>query len=183
VSAGLLGTSSIRPGSDVHFSKTTAELTRVQELFSIGGVRTALKTSVGGQYTADILPPSEKFFLGGTRFGRGFYSGQVTGDRAIGATVELQFNTNLSDLPLLDASYRLPAQFYGFWDYGHSFNIPQSGDVDHTIQSLGLGVRSDLTNWLFLELEGVRRLTTRPQGAGVKPEDSYAFFTRLTLHY
>jgi hemolysin activation/secretion protein len=183
VSAGLLGTSSIRPGSDAHFAKTTGELTRVQELFSIGGVRTALKTSVGGQYTKDILPPSEKFFLGGTRFGRGFYSGQVTGDRAIGTSVEMQFNTSLSELPLLDAAYRLPAQFYGFWDYGHSFNIPRSGDPDHTIQSLGLGVRSDLTNWLFLELEGVRRLTTRPQGAAVTPEDAYAFFTRLTLHY
>jgi hemolysin activation/secretion protein len=183
VSAGFLGTSSIRPGSDAHFAKTTGELTRVQELFSIGGVRTALKTSAGGQYTTSILPPSEKFFLGGTRFGRGFYSGQVTGDRAIGTSLELQFNTNLSDLPLLDAAYRLPAQFYGFWDYGHSFNIPGSGDVDHTVQSLGLGVRSDVTNWLFLELEGVRRLTTRPQGAAVTPEDSYAFFTRLTLHY
>jgi hemolysin activation/secretion protein len=182
-SAGFLGTSSIRVGSDAHFLKAVGEVTRVQELFSIGRVRTALKTSVGGQYTNDILPPSEKFFLGGNRFGRGFYNGQVTGDRAIGSSVELQFNTVFSDVPLLHPDNRLPVQFYGFWDYGHSYNIPRSGDPDRTIQSVGLGARSDLTRWLFLELEGVRRLTTRPQGAAVAPENDYAFFTRLTLHY
>jgi hypothetical protein len=29
----------------------------------------------------------------------------------------------------------------------------------------------------------VRRRTTRPQGAAVSPENDYAVFTRLTLHY
>lgn len=183
VSHGFLGTSSTRPGNEVHFSKTAGDLTRVQELFTIGTVRTALKSSIGGQYTPDILPPSEKYFLGGTRFGRGFYNGQVTGDRAIGASLELQVNTVFSDVPLLNPAYRLPMQFYGFWDYGHSYNTPLSGDPDRMVKSIGLGVRSDLTPWLFLELEGVNRLTTRPQGADVTPEDSYAFFTRVTLHY
>ncbi|MGE3943569.1 MAG: ShlB/FhaC/HecB family hemolysin secretion/activation protein [Alphaproteobacteria bacterium] len=183
LSNGFLGTSSIRLGSDAHFLKTNGEITRVQDLFSIGNVQTALKTSVGGQYTTEILPPSEKFFLGGTRFGRGFYYGQVTGDRAIGSSVELQFNTRFSDLPLVNPDYQLPVQFYGFWDYGRGFNVPKSGDPDFTVQSLGVGARSDLTRWLFLELEGVRRLTTRPQGAAVAPENDYAFFTRLTLHY
>lgn len=183
VSSGLAGTSSIRIGSDAHFLKESAEITRVQDLFSIGKVNTALKTSIGGQYTTDVLPPSEKFFLGGTRFGRGFYYGQVTGDRAIGSSVELQFNTQFSDLPLVNSDYQVPLQFYSFWDYGHSYNVPKSGDPDRTIQSLGLGVRSDLTRWIFVELEGVRRLTTHPQGAAVSPENDYAVFTRLTLHY
>ena len=183
MSSGLAGTSSIRIGSDAHFLKESAEITRVQDLFSIGKVNTALKTSIGGQYTTDVLPPSEKFFLGGTRFGRGFYYGQVTGDRAIGSSLELQFNTQFSDLPLVNSDYQVPLQFYSFWDYGHSYNVPKSGDPDRTIQSLGLGVRSDLTRWLFVELEGVRRLTTHPQGAAVSPENDYAVFTRLTLHY
>ena len=95
----------------------------MQDLFSIGKVNTALKTSIGGQYTTDVLPPSEKFFLGGTRFGRGFYYGQVTGDRAIGSSVELQFNTQFSDLPLVNSDYQVPLQFYSFWDYGHSYNV------------------------------------------------------------
>jgi hemolysin activation/secretion protein len=182
-SNGFLGTSTTRPGNDVHFTKTGGDFTRLQNLFTIGKVRTALKSSIGGQYTNDILPPSEKYFLGGTRFGRGFYNGQVTGDRALGASLELQLNTIFSEVPLLNPAYQLPAQFYGFWDYGHSFNISQSGDPNRKIESIGVGFRSDLTPWLFLELEGVRRLTTRPQGPDVQPEDTYAFFTRVTLHY
>src|SRR5262249_33700799 len=131
----------------------------------------------------NILPPSEKFFLGGTRFGRGFFNGEVTGDRAIGATVELQANTTFSDIPLPHLTAPLPVQFYSFWDYGRGFNVAPATDIVHTLQSVGLGLRSDLTPWLFLETEGVRRLTTHPQGAAVRKEGDYAFFTRVTLHY
>ncbi len=71
-SHGFLGLDSTRPLSDVHFYKVSGDFTRVQDLVTIGTVRTALKSSIGGQYTQDILPPSEKYFLGGTRFGRAF---------------------------------------------------------------------------------------------------------------
>jgi hemolysin activation/secretion protein len=182
VSHGFLGRSDVRPGNDVHFVKVGGDLTRVQELFTVGTVRTALKSSLGGQYSQDILPPSEKYFLGGTRFGRGFFNGEVTGDRAIGASIELQANTVFTEVPLLNPAYRLPVQFYGFWDYGHGFNIPRSNEPDKQLRSLGLGFRSDLTPWLFLEAEGVHRLTTNPQ-SGPQKEADYAFFTRVTLHY
>jgi hypothetical protein len=85
-------------------------------------------------------------------------------------------------VPMLNPAYRLPMQFYGFWDYGRGFNLAPS-DIDRTIQSVGVGFRSDLTPWLFLEAEGVHRLTTHPQGAAVTKEADYAFFTRVTLHY
>ena len=51
------------------------------------------------------------------------------------------------------------------------------------MQSLGIGVRSDVTPWLFTELEGLHRLTTHPQGAATAAEASYAFFARVTMHY
>ncbi len=182
VSHGFLGLSSTRPLNDVHFYKVSGDLTRVQDLVTIGTVRTALKSSIGGQYSRDILPPSEKYFLGGTRFGRGFFNGEVTGDRALGASFELQANTTFTELPLLNPTYQLPAQFYGFWDFGRGYNLAPS-DIDHTIQSVGLGFRSDLTRWLFLETEGVHRLTTHPQGKSVATEAGYAFFARVTAHY
>jgi hemolysin activation/secretion protein len=181
-SHGFLGLDSTRPLNDPHFYKVTGDFTRVQDLVTIGTVKTALKSSVGGQYTQDILPPSEKYFLGGTRFGRGFFNGEVTGDRALGGSFELQANTTFTDLPLLSPGYALPAQFYGFWDYGRSYNLAPK-DIDHTIQSVGIGFRSDLTSWLFLETEGVHRLTTHPQGPTVATEAGYAFFTRVTMHY
>jgi hemolysin activation/secretion protein len=182
VSHGLSGTSDTRPGNIVHFNKVSGDLTRVQNLWVLGDWTTALKMSVGGQFSNDILPTSEKFYLGGTRFGRGFFNGEVTGDRAIGSTIEAQENTKFTDLPLVNADYVLPAQFYQFWDYGRGFNLA-ANDVDYTIQSVGLGVRSDLNEWAFVELEGLHRLTTRPQGPSVAVEAEYALFARVTLHY
>ena len=182
VSHGLVGTSDTRADNDVHFTKVSGSLTRVQNLWTIADVGTALKLSVGGQYSNDILPTSEKFYLGGAQFGRGFFNGEVTGDRALGATVELQENDKLAHLPFVDPDFVLPAQFYQFWDFGRGYNIAPS-DVSTTLQSLGVGVRSDLTNWLFVELEGVHRLTTHPQGPSVAVEAEYAFFGRVTMHY
>ena len=182
VSHGFLGISSTRPANEVHFYKVGGDLTRVQDLLTIGTVHTALKSSVGGQFTRNILPPSEEYFLGGTRFGRGFFNGEATGDRALGGSLELQANTSFTGVPLLDSGYQLPVQFYGFWDYGRACKLAP-GDLDHTIQSTGVGLRSDLTSWLFIETEGVHRLTTRPQGPAVAPEAGYAFFTRVTVHY
>ncbi|MGC2202357.1 MAG: hypothetical protein WA633_19740, partial [Stellaceae bacterium] len=99
-----------------------------------------------------------------------------------GSTLELQLNTGFTQVPLLPPDYRLDTQFYGFWDYGRGYNLAP-GEPDHTIQSLGIGVRSDLTNWLFAELEGVHRLTIQPQGAAVSPLPGYAFFARVAVHY
>lgn len=182
LSQGLVGTSSVRPGNDTHFIKLNGAVSRLQDLFTVGEVRTALKSSIGGQFTNNILPPSEKYFLGGIQFGRGFFNGEVTGDRALGTSLELQVNTGFTNVPLLNPGYRLPAQFYTFWDYGRGYNLAPL-DLDFTIQSVGTGVRSQLTPWAFLELEGVHRLTVHPQGPSVPREGEYAFFTRVTLTY
>ena len=94
----------------------------------------------------------------------------------------MQANTIFTAIPFAPPDYSLPAQFYGFWDFGRGYNLGVS-EPSHTVQSLGIGVRSDLTPWLFSELEGVHRLTTHPQGAATAAEASYAFFARVTMHY
>ena len=58
---------------------------------------------LAGQLSNDILPPAEQFYLGGTQFTRGYYSGQVAGDKALAATAELQLNTGV-DLSRLGLS-------------------------------------------------------------------------------
>lgn len=171
-----------RLGNRVDFTKLTGELTRVQNLFAFGDVQTALKASVGGQFTNDVLPPSEEYLLGGTRFGRGFFAGQASGDRALGATLELQLNTGWPDLSPLAPDHRLDVQFYGFFDYGRAYRLAP-GEVDHTVDSLGIGARSDVSPWMFVELEGVHRLTTRPTGAAVRPLADYAVFSRIVVRY
>ena len=73
-----------RPGERNDFSKVTGEMTRVQNLFAFGQSQTAIKTSVGGQFSNDILPPSEQYLLGGTRYGRG---SQFASQRSTGGAV------------------------------------------------------------------------------------------------
>jgi len=171
-----------RAGERNDFTKLTGELTRVQNLFAIGDAQTAIKTSLGGQYTGDILPPSEEYLLGGTRFGRGFFAGEVAGDRALGASVELQLTTSFADLDPLGPDNRLNVQFYNFFDYGRAYDLVP-GNPDHTIDSIGLGARSDVTPWMFVELEGVHRLTTHPDGAAATSLAAYAVFSRVVLRY
>ncbi len=170
-----------RLGNVIDFTKVTGEMTRLQSFKPIGDVRPALKVSLGGQFSNDILPPSEEYLLGGTRFGRGFFAGQVAGDRAIGATIELQLNTGWADASLLSPDQRLDVQFYGFFDYGRAYNlVPASSG--RTIDSVGIGARSDLAPWLSVELEGLRRLTTHASGALAAADSNYAVFGRVVLH-
>jgi hemolysin activation/secretion protein len=171
-----------RLGNRTDFTKLAGELTRVQNLATFGNVATALKLSLGGQYTGDILPPSEKFFCCGLRWSRGFFYGQVTGDRGIGTGAELQLNTGFTDVPLLALDRRLDVQFYGFYDFGRFYNLAP-GELDQTVDSFGIGARSNLTSWLFVDLAGVRRLTTRPNGANVSKVPEYALFSRVVFQY
>jgi hemolysin activation/secretion protein len=180
VSEGLsaLGASTTgdRPGTRIGFFKATGELTRVQNLFGFNGGLVALKLSGGGQYSGDILPSNEKYFLGGTKFGRGYFSGEITGDRALGATAELQLNTS-TGWPVT-----LGLQPYLFYDKGWAWNLAQ-GDLNEHIASVGVGVRINLTQQISLELEGDRRLNRRPTGAEVSPLSPYAGFVTLIARF
>jgi hemolysin activation/secretion protein len=170
-----------RPGVQNDFTKFAGEFTRVQTLATFGRVATALKLSFGGQYTGDVLPPSEEFFFGGVRWGRGYYYGQVTGDRAAAATVELQANTGFPGVPGLAPDRRLDVQFFGFYDFGRAYNLVP-GESNQTLQSIGVGARSDVTPWLFVELAGIRRLTTQPNGANTSELADYMLFSRVAIH-
>jgi hemolysin activation/secretion protein len=184
-----------RLGAEFGFTKLTLDMVRSQplRLFADGSVL-GLQATLGGQWTADALPSSEKFYLGGNRLGRGFVAGQVTGDRAVGGGVEVQY-TVLPDNPapslfaaaadLADWTERLirpDAQYYLFLDAGRSFEV-LPGDPDRRLASWGGGVRLTIAQNLSLELEGVWRLTRRPSGAEVEALPQQAAFGRLTVRY
>jgi len=169
-------------GNRTDFTKFAGELTRVQNLASFGDVSTALKLTLGGQYSGDILPPSEKFFCCGLRWSRGYFYGQVTGDRGVGTGAELQLNTGFTDVPILAPDHRLDVQFYGFYDFGRFYNLAP-GTFNQTVDSFGIGARSNLTSWMFVDLAGVRRLVTRPNGANVSKLPEYVLFSRIVFQY
>lgn len=149
---------------NVDFTKVAIELQRTQTLFRLGEAGTiALQGTVAGQYSGDVLPAAEKFYLGGQRFNRGYYSGQITGDTALVGSVELQYNTGFTTA-LFGVPLEIGSQFYGFYDYGETWES-QRRDANHRLNSAGGGVRLSITQFTEFDVEGVSRMNRRPLGA------------------
>ncbi len=156
-----------RSDEKIDFWKLNGSISRTQTLFSpFAGASVALRTEAGGQYATDILPSEEEFYLGGNRFTRGFYSGEVVGDKALYATAELQFNTGY-DFSLFNQNIEMGAQFYGFYDWGETWSNLRT-DLGHRISSVGGGVRLGLTRYLEVDGEVTERLTTQLEPAATK---------------
>jgi hemolysin activation/secretion protein len=79
-----------RLGADPTFFKFNGEVSRLQGVWVAQGFSLNLLGTVSGQYSEDILPSNEKYFVGGERLGRGYFAGQVTGDKALVGSLELQ---------------------------------------------------------------------------------------------
>jgi hemolysin activation/secretion protein len=167
----------------VDFTKVDGEFDRRQTFWSpYPGATVNLLVGVAGQFTNNILPPEEKFYLGGPSFDRGFYYGEVTGDRAVQAKIEPQFDTPIPTPGFIPA--QLHAEFYVFYDWGEVWQ-QQKLDLDHTLRSLGGGVRVYADPYLELDLEGVDRLTRTPDGPApeVSPLKSAALYWQVVVHY
>jgi hemolysin activation/secretion protein len=151
----------------IDFTKISFEASRTQVLFTPWQNATvALQPLLAGQYSRDVLPSAEEFFLGGLRFNRGFYSGQLTGDKALTAATELQLNTSFPITSLGDP-FDLGSQFYGFYDWGETWQN-QKTDPSGRLASAGLGVRLYFPKAVEVDLEGVERLTRRPLGVAAE---------------
>jgi hemolysin activation/secretion protein len=185
----LGGTSDANPlpgrvGENVGFTKITAAASRTQTLFTPWqDASVALRGFVTGQYSGDVLPPAEEFYLGGADFTRGYYSGEVTGDSALAATAELQLNTALT-LNVFSYPAIIGAQFYAFYDWGETWES-QRTDANHTLRSVGGGVRLNLTRYAELDIEGVARVTRYPQGnqGGIVALDADGVYWRLLARF
>ena len=174
-----------RLGEQTNFTKFDFQLSRTQTLFTPWqGASVALMGLVGGQWTRDVLPLSEEFYLGGMQYTRGYYSGQVTGDNALVTTAELQLNTAL-DLSLVHLQPETSTQFYLFYDWGQTWNN-QSEDPDVHISSAGGGMRMQVTSRVEVDLEGLARFNRYPTGGtgqGVSPLYGGAFYWRVLVRY
>ena len=169
---------------DFLFSKVTAEIQRLQPIWSpVANHMINVQGLVAGQWSNDVLPQSEKFFLGGSRLNRGFYSGQVTGDNAIGFAVELQYDIQ-ADMPVQVpfGSGKLGTQLYVFRDIGRSFENLQT-DADRRLSSWGGGVRLTISENVQLDLEAANRITRRPDGAAAEVLDDTVVISRALIRY
>jgi hemolysin activation/secretion protein len=173
-----------RVGERTSFTKVDFQLSRTQTLFSPWtGASVALLARMAGQYSGDVLPPTEQFYLGGIEITRGYYSGQVVGDKALATTLELQLNTSfdLSSYGLADA---VSTQFYTFYDWGEVWSN-LAADAKPHVNSVGGGVRMQFTPAVELDLEGLARLNRFPTGSGANMSELYggAFYWRVVVRY
>ena len=115
-----------RLGEQTGFFKFNFEASRTQTLFTPWeGASVGLMGLLTGQWSDNILPPAEQFYLGGARFTRGYYSGQVAGDKALAATIELQLNTGF-EKTIFERSFDISTQYYLFYDWGETWqNLTQ----------------------------------------------------------
>lgn len=178
-------TDASRPGERTDFTKANLEAARTQALFSPWPLTTvSVRAAAAAQFSPNVLPPVEKFYLGGATFNRGYYAGQVTGDSALTGTLEAQFDTPLA-LPG-DWPFAPTAQFYAFYDWGQTWES-RSSDANHTLRSTGLGMRlyPTGTTQYELDMEGVKRLALYPNGSGpgVSPLIGTAFYWQLLVRY
>ncbi len=167
------------------FTKFNFELSRTQTLFvPWDGSTVALMGLLTGQWSNDILPPAEQFYLGGARFTRGYYAGQVPGDKALAATVELQLNTAFS-MPLFRTDANVSTQFYLFYDWGETWQN-QSADLAAKIASAGGGARLQITRYAELDLEALGRFNLYPAGgrdSGVSALNGIGLYWRVLGHF
>ena len=150
-----------RQGEQHNFTAIKFEASRTQTLFvPWEGASIALMALTTGQWSPSVLPPAEQFYLGGSRFTRGFYSGQEPGDKALAATLELQLNSTI-DLSPFGSRTEVASQFYLFYDWGETW---QNLGTDYAarLTSAGGGVRLQMTSYVELDLEALGRLTTHP---------------------
>lgn len=137
---------------------TSAQLT-LSRLQSLGEGRWSLYGELMGQYAAEVLPNSERFYLGGSTIGRGFAPGNTSGDSGYGARLELR---RYFDASTFGDKIRA-AEVYGFADYGRAYDRSSSRDGDQweELGSVGLGARLDVTDWLTITPEVARQTDGR----------------------
>jgi hemolysin activation/secretion protein len=172
-----------RLNQEVDFLRVSGEASRSQTLFELGGVTVGLFGLVTGQWTDDILPSSEKYFLGGNRITRGFYAGEVTGDRGIATSLELQF-TGAEDITVDDWPIRLGWQAYGFVDRGWA-RSEQRLDPEFRLSTFGAGLRVFFDERVQLSAEWARRQTRRLEGTNpaLPPLGRDAYYWQVLMRF
>jgi hemolysin activation/secretion protein len=172
-----------RPGEQINFTKVSGEISRTQTLFQLFDESSlALRSAAAWQFSGNLLPPAEKFYLGGPRFNRGYYYGQVSGDSAVTLSIELQFNTP-APLPAF-VPVETRTQLYAFYDWGKAFqNTPLEANV--ALDSFGGGLRLFISDAAEIDFEGVYRVNRYPngQGPGVSPLKGGAFYWQVLYRF
>lgn len=164
-----------RAGADGTFVKTTLEISRLQRLFSLGDGSLDLQILAAAQFSDGPLLADEEFRLGGFRLGRGFTSGELSGDSALAGSLELQY-TSVLDEAVDGGRFHLPFQLYGFYDAGKVWDDGPGEPDSAALTSAGGGVRLFVANVARAEVELAKPLTRDRADRGEDPRRAGVFF-------
>lgn len=160
-----------RTNGETSFTKSTLELTRLQQVYGPFSVYGA----VSGQYSSSPLLASEEFGIGGSSYGRAFDPAEITGDDGIASKIEVRYN-DAPGMRFLD-SYQL----YAFYDIGKVWNRETiaSEFKDASAASAGVGSRFNITESLTGGVELAVPLTRDVAANGNDGDDPRVFFSLL----
>jgi hemolysin activation/secretion protein len=111
----------------------------------------SLNLTATGQYADTRLLSTEQLQAGGYRTVRGFDESSARGDSGLLASVEL----NLPPMHLWTKAGKNMDELtvFGFYDFGHLTSVGAfSQEPDQTLQSIGIGLRYSITDYLDLRL-------------------------------
>jgi hemolysin activation/secretion protein len=113
------------------FSKLEFQFARYQKLTDVW----SLKMAAAGQWASRPLLLSQQFYIGGSAFGRGYGSGEVSGDSGIAGSLELRFDQELK------RPFFKGYQLYGFVDRGTVWELGAGKAETISLSSAGTGIR------------------------------------------
>jgi len=127
-----------RDDASSNFSLLNFAFARYQKLSDVW----SLKIAAAAQLASAALLTSQQFYVGGTAFGRGYDTGEVSGDNGLASSLELRFDQVLTN------NFLKGYQLYGFIDRGVVWNFGDGINNNLTLTSVGAGVRFYLADEL-----------------------------------
>jgi hemolysin activation/secretion protein len=125
-----------RSDGSATFSKFEFAFARIHKLSENWSLRLATM----GQWAYSALLASQEFYLGGLSIGRGYSSGELSGDSGIAGSLEVRFDQMLQSETLKGF------QLYGFLDGGTVRDFRGGGDSVTSLASAGGGIRLNFAN-------------------------------------
>lgn len=155
-----------RINADGQFSRLNFEVTHLHPVIS----KVSLLLGATGQTSfGESLLSSEQFGLGGTAYGRGYDSSELTGDRGLAAKAELRWDALSTD------GFMSNLQLYSFVEGGTVWlEAPLPGEQERSsLTSAGIGTRIVAWNATNFSLEVSKPLTRDVAANGDRDERVY----------
>ena len=168
-------TGTIRSNTDIIYNKIEADVSRVQAF----PYNFYLLINGSGMYSAQRLPSSEQFHMGGMGSVRGYAAGEFSGDSGVVAQAELR-------IPILGASLAKYVQLAGFYDCGWLWvSKPLVGErsLDGTrLQGAGAGLRFAYSPYLHVKVDWAQSFDSQPP-RNIEDKNNGIWYFQATLSF